>query len=42
MGPDEVHLWVLRELVDEVAKPLATVRSCGSSVKLPLTGKRET
>ena len=25
MGSEEVHLWVLRELVDEVAKPLAII-----------------
>ncbi|GAB0204075.1 cAMP-dependent protein kinase inhibitor alpha [Grus japonensis] len=25
MGPDEIHLWVLRELVNEVAKPLSIV-----------------
>ncbi|GAB0182068.1 mitochondrial enolase superfamily member 1 [Grus japonensis] len=25
MGPEEMHLWVLRELADEVARPLATI-----------------
>lgn len=23
MGSDEIHLWVVRELVDEVTKPLS-------------------
>ncbi|GAB0179904.1 hypothetical protein GRJ2_000455700 [Grus japonensis] len=41
MGPDEMHLWILREPVDEVAKSLY-LRSPGSLLKFPLTGKGET
>ncbi|KFQ52129.1 hypothetical protein N333_01970, partial [Nestor notabilis] len=25
MGPDEIHQWVLKELVNEVAKPLSII-----------------
>ena len=41
MGPDEIHPWVMKEMVDEVAKPLSII-GYGSLVKFPLTGKTET
>jgi len=42
MGHD-VHPWDLRELVDEVASHYPSyLRSCGSPVKFPVTGKGET
>ncbi|KFQ07249.1 RNA-directed DNA polymerase from mobile element jockey, partial [Leptosomus discolor] len=25
MGPDEIHLWVLKELADQIARPLSIV-----------------
>jgi len=42
-GTHEVHPRILRELADEVAKPLSLhLRSCGSPVKFPVIVKRET
>ncbi|GAB0204678.1 mitochondrial enolase superfamily member 1 [Grus japonensis] len=41
MGPDEMHLWVLRELVDEVARPLAiTFEKSWQSGEVPTNWKR--
>jgi len=45
MGSDEMHPWVLRELVDEVLRlshSPSYLRSCGSLVKFLLTGEGET
>lgn len=46
VGPDGMHPWDLREMTDEVAKPLSSylsyLRSYGSLAKFPLSGKGET
>lgn len=43
MGSDQMHQTVMREVADEVAKPLSLILwSCGSLVKFTLTGKGET
>jgi len=43
VGSDEIHPWVLRELVDEVAKPVFIVfERSWQSGEFPLIGKGET
>jgi len=40
-GPDEVHPWVLKEVVDELAKPLSIIyEKPWLSGEVPSDGKR--
>ena len=41
MGPDEIHPWVMKEMVDEVAKPLSIIfERLWQSGEVPLDWKR--
>ncbi|GAB0178251.1 mitochondrial enolase superfamily member 1 [Grus japonensis] len=40
MGPHEMHPWVLRELADEVARPLSIILKSQQSSKVPAEWKR--